>query len=61
VVLTETRNLVIPSNGSKTILQIGDDNGIPGKEFEELCQKMDQTKLLLSYRDIYDKRYELES
>jgi len=61
IVILATSNLVIPSNGSKTILQIDDGNGIPGKGFEELCQKLDQTRILLNYRDIYDKRYELES
>jgi hypothetical protein len=61
MVLVGTKDLVIPSNGSKTILEINGDNGIPGKEFEEIRQKLDQTKLLISYRDIYDKRYEVES
>jgi len=61
IVLLEIKNLVIPTSSNKTIFEIDEDKGNSKKSIKDTSTKMSNVRLRINYRDIYDKRYEIES
>jgi hypothetical protein len=61
IVLLDSENLVIPASGNKAVFTIDEDKGNAKNAIREIADGLGKVKIRINYKDIYDKKYVVES
>jgi hypothetical protein len=61
VVLLDSEDLVVPASGGKTVFAIDEDGENSESTIREIGDGLAKARIRISYKDIYDKKYQIES